>query len=516
MRYISHRSAREGPLFRFYPSVSGPILKPSLDNQHLFYAGMNWERVGNKQGRHDGLLSLLDRGEELRIYGPKTYGGVQVWRGYQSYVGPIPFDGVSVVRLINQAGISLVLSSDAHAESEMMSSRIFESSAAGAVIICNENPFARRHFGDSLLYIDTTLPAKETYRQVESHLAWIKSEPSKALALARQSQSVFCEKFRLDTCLERIYEGLSARKAKLECAYTPKRREEKICVVFLMPEYRPEVLEQHMNSCRSQKNVAIRGVLALDARDAELLGSGALRCRLNEAPLLLEIALVHFTERRANGSVKRWKRAGEVLAEVLRSVVQDDEDYVCIVAPHERLFSDHLCSLLRTLQDFPSAGCAWSDMLQRDSDEDRTELCDDPEAGISEDDPPIGFGRFLFRMSAIEERLFTALPYLDAAAMHLLFGTSKQAPTRRSTLLAGSADPPDQKAMPADLEREILFDFAPQIFPPNAPKRPRAGMTHQERVQLAVDLAHSIPLPALLKKLAFGTYRLWLRNGGAR
>jgi hypothetical protein len=150
-------------------------------------------------------------------------------------------------------------------------------------------------------------------------------------------------------------------------------------------------------------------------------------------------------------------------------------------------------------------------MLQRDSDEDRTELCDDPEAGISEDDPPIGFGRFLFRMSAIEERLFTALPYLDAAAMHLLFGTSKQAPTRRSTLLAGSADPPDQKAMPADLEREILFDFAPQIFPPNAPKRPRAGMTHQERVQLAVDLAHSIPLPALLKKLAFGTYRLWLR-----
>ena len=527
MRLISGHPAREGPLFRFYPTLSGPILEPTLGDQHLFYAGMNWEKTAKKPGRHDGLLGLLDDGGDLRIYGPRIYNGVEVWKGYKSYVGSIPFDGVSVVRLINQAGISLVLSSQAHAQSEMMSSRIFESSAAGAVIICNENPFARRHFGDSLLYIDTTLPVKETYRQVESHLDWIKSEPTKALELARRAQSIFRENFRLDTCLERIYAGLPERKAKLECAYAPKRREESICVVFLMPEFHAEILERHIASCQAQKNVAIRGILAIDARDAELFGPRGIRSRINESPAPLEMAPIHFMERRPDGSAKGRKRAGEVISEVLRSVVEEDEEYVCIVAPNERLFSDHLCSLLRTLQDYPEAACAWSDMVQtqRVNDEDRTALCDDPDVATSADDRSLGSGRFLFRVSALQERLFTALPYLDTLAMHLLVGTNKNAPTRRCTLMAGSADRPDQQVVPVDLEREILIDVSPEIFgakaspapgPASASDPTLSRMTQQERVQLVVDLAHSVPLPGLLKKFAFGTYRLWLRMAGSR
>ena len=526
MRLISGQPAREGPLFRFYPTLSGPILEPTLGDQHLFYAGMNWEKTAKKPGRHDGLLGLLDEGGDLRIYGPRVYNGVEVWKGYKSYIGPIPFDGVSVVRQINQAGISLVLSSQAHAQSEMMSSRIFESAAAGAVIICNENPFARRHFGDSLLYIDTTLPVNETYRQVESHLDWIKSEPAKALELAKQAQSIFRENFRLDSCLERIYAGLPARKAKLECAYAPKRREDRVCVVFLMPEFRAEILEQHIASCQAQKNVAIRGILAIDARDAELFGPRGVRSRINESSAPLEIASIHFMERRPDGSAKGRKRAGEVISEVLRSLVEEDEDYVCIVAPHERLFSGHLGSLLRALQNFPEAGCAWSDMVQtqRVNDEDRVALCDDPNVAIAAHDAPLGSGRFLFRMSAIEERLFTALPYLDALAMHLLFGIGKNAATGRCTLLAGNVDS-DQTVVPDGLEREILIDVSSEVFGMTksmAPDcalpsdRPSSRMTNQERVQLAVDLAHSVPLPIVLKKFAFGAYRLWLRLAGSR
>jgi hypothetical protein len=517
MRSISSQPMREGPLFRFYPTLSGPILEPTLGDHHLFYAGMNWEKSTNKPGRHDGLLGLLDQDEDLRIYGPRIYGGVEVWHGFKSYVGPIPFDGVSVVRLINQAGIALVLSSQAHNQSEMMSSRIFESTAAGAVIICNENSFARRHFGDSLLYIDTTLPPDDTYGQVQTHLAWIKSEPAKALEMAKRAQSIFRENFRLDTCLERIYEGLAVRKAKLECAYTPKRPEERICVVFLMPEYRSEILEQHIASCQAQKNVTMRGIVAMDAKDEELFGP-RIRSRLSKSHAPLEIALVDFMERRPDGSTKRRKRFGEVLSEVIRSLVQEDEDYLCVVAPNERLFSDHLCSLQRTLQDFPAAGCAWSDMLQAGPvrDEGQADLCDDPDVGSSPDDPPIGFARFLFRMSAIEERLYTALPYLDSLGMHLLFGTSKNIPTRRCTLMAGSVDRPDQKPVPPELEREILIDFSPETFRTTTSDRALTGMTHDERVQLAVELAHSVPFPPLLKKLAFGTYRLWWRMARAR
>ena len=152
MRPISNGPSRERPLFRFYPTLSGPLLEPTLGDRKLFYVGMNWEKSSKQPGRHDGLLGLLDQGGDLRIYGPKVYGGVEIWKDFQSYAGSIPFDGVSVVRLINQAGISLVLSSRPHAQYEMMSSRIFESSAAGAVIICNENPFARRHWRFLALY----------------------------------------------------------------------------------------------------------------------------------------------------------------------------------------------------------------------------------------------------------------------------------------------------------------------------------------------------------------------------
>jgi hypothetical protein len=149
-------------------------------------------------------------------------------------------------------------------------------------------------------------------------------------------------------------------------------------------------------------------------------------------------------------------------------------------------------------------------------DKDRAELSADPDVNCSGDHPPLGFGRFLFRMSSIEDRLYTALPYLDALAMHLLFGTSKSVPTRRCTLMAARVDPPDQASVPGDLEREILIDLSPEIFRVNAPHQAAAVIMPVGRLQLAVELAHSVPLPSLIKKLAFGTYRLWLRNGGAR
>jgi len=217
MRSAYRATRRERPLLRFYPTASSPILAPTLGDQTLCYLGINWERLTQTAGRHDGLLGLLDDDNGLRIYGPRIYSGVEVWRGFKSYVGPIPFDGESVVRLIHMSGISLVLSSPAHRQSEMMSCRIFESAAAGAVIICDENSFARRYFGDSLLYIDSSLPAEEVYGQVQSHLNWIKGEPAKALEMANASQSVFLQNFTMRSCVERIYEQLPTRKRSLEC-----------------------------------------------------------------------------------------------------------------------------------------------------------------------------------------------------------------------------------------------------------------------------------------------------------
>jgi hypothetical protein len=156
-------------------------------------------------------------------------------------------------------------------------------------------------------------------------------------------------------------------------------------------------------------------------------------------------------------------------------------------------------------------------MLQanRVDDKDEVDLSDDPDVSGSANGLPMGFGRFLFRMSAIEERIHTALPYLDTLSIHLLFGTSKNAPTRRCTLVAASADRRDQ-VVPDALEREILIDVSPEVFRTKPSTLPQSGMTPEERTRLAVELAHSVPFPPLLKKLAFGTYRLWFRVFGSR
>jgi hypothetical protein len=85
---------------------------------------------------------------------------------------------------------------------------------------------------------------------------------------------------------------------------------------------------------------------------------------------------------------------------------------------------------------------------------------------------------------------------------------------------------PNPSASITELEREILMDLSPKVFEPKKPEPPQqqpqpaafslAGMTQQERTQLAVELAHSVPIPGVLKKLAFGVYRLWFRVAGSR
>jgi hypothetical protein len=157
--------------------------------------------------------------------------------------------------------------------------------------------------------------------------------------------------------------------------------------------------------------------------------------------------------------------------------------------------------------------------------DEHSDLLPDPDAACPEDAAPIGCGRFLFRLSALDPRIRTALPYLDAFAMHLLFGTAKSAPSRRCTIVSAAQDrtaEPDS-IVPADLEREILIDISPEVFrrkpqPPNRepdPPQPAslllAALTPEEKTKLAVELAHAVPFPVVIKKLAFAAYRLWFR-----
>ena len=124
-RLIRGVATHLSPRFNLYHSISDIAYPPSLGDHKLFYAGINWEALGGGKSRHQELLKRLDKTEVLRIYGPTLFQGVKVWDGYDSYVNEIPFDGVSMIDEIHKAGIALVLSSQAHKDSELMSNRLF-------------------------------------------------------------------------------------------------------------------------------------------------------------------------------------------------------------------------------------------------------------------------------------------------------------------------------------------------------------------------------------------------------
>jgi hypothetical protein len=187
-----------------YHGTHKPIIEPAVSNGKLFYCGINWEAISGTGGRHHALLKLLDQKGLVDIYGPEVFQNVRVWDGYDSYQGSIPFDGKTLISKIAKSGIGLVLSSDAHIKSGLMSSRLFECLAAGVPIICDGNPFAKRNFGDLLHYIDTTKPANEVANQIITKLEWIKSHTNEALELARKAQQLYVEKFELSKNLKTL------------------------------------------------------------------------------------------------------------------------------------------------------------------------------------------------------------------------------------------------------------------------------------------------------------------------
>jgi hypothetical protein len=187
-----------------FHAVHEPVLTPSAGRGKLFYCGINWEAISGNGGRHQELLKTLDREGLVDIYGPHVFQGVEVWRGYDAYRGSIPFDGKSLITKVAESGIGLVLSSKAHINSALMSSRLFEALAAGVPIICDENGFAQKYLGETLLYVDSTASAPVLAEQIKRHVTWIKAHPDEAIQLATAAQKIYLEKLSLTQNLERL------------------------------------------------------------------------------------------------------------------------------------------------------------------------------------------------------------------------------------------------------------------------------------------------------------------------
>ena len=121
----------------------------------IMYAGVHWDG-----SRHGAVFRGLDGRVPLKLYGPP-----EPWAGRGgAYRGTLPFDGISVITAIREAGIALCLHKAAHRDANCPTMRLFEAAAAGALIITDDFEFPREWFRDSVLYVDAELPARDARR----------------------------------------------------------------------------------------------------------------------------------------------------------------------------------------------------------------------------------------------------------------------------------------------------------------------------------------------------------------
>jgi hypothetical protein len=158
--------------------------------RRLFYGGVCHDsRRGSSYGK---LYRLLDGTNYFDVYGVAN-----LWkeRTPNSYRGLVYWDGGALLRVMRDAGVSLVLHSDDHLVGATVSPRIFEAAAAANVIICDKHPFVIEHFGDSVLYVNQEAGPEEMFRQIDGHMEWILNNQQQAIDLARRSHRIFTENF---------------------------------------------------------------------------------------------------------------------------------------------------------------------------------------------------------------------------------------------------------------------------------------------------------------------------------
>jgi hypothetical protein len=187
-------------------TLSGPVFRASLrDDRRLVYCGINWERLNGKPGRFDHLLKPLDDAEVLDVFGPTVVQNVRVWEGFQGYKREVPFDGKSLIGEIAQSGAVLALSSNAHLRSGVMTSRLFEGAAAGALVFADANSFVRSNFADETVPIDITGDPEKDAGRIAEALRHYNAYPDEAYAKADALQQKYIGGYMLHNQLLQVY-----------------------------------------------------------------------------------------------------------------------------------------------------------------------------------------------------------------------------------------------------------------------------------------------------------------------
>ncbi len=322
-------------------TLTGPLYKPELrDDRVAFYAGINWEKITQQKGRFEDILSELDKKESIHICGPEKVQGINVWEGYKGYKGEVPFDGTSIIKSIHEAGICLVLSSDAHVESEIMSSRLFECAASGSVAIANNNRFIEKYFPNAVNTFDSS--AKDAPKQVLDLINDINTRKEHYLEQANLLQNMFIEKYLLQDQLYTLYENLISYKASLN-QYTLSTTNT-IGLVVIDDDINQGLFEKLVQSLANQTYKHFN-VYIIEGHKKGI--------DINYAELIAQKFGITLKFTNINVKIgKKLKNLGMLIGEVFEKI---PEDNIIILRGYEELYSDGLARINRSITQKPNA-----------------------------------------------------------------------------------------------------------------------------------------------------------------
>ena len=233
-------------------TLSGPVYPPQMrENRRLAYCGINHERLSGRGGRFENLLKSLDQIGILDIYGPKTINNIPVWEGFNGYRHEVPFDGTSLIHEIAKSGAVLALSSDAHLRSEIMTSRLFEGAAAGALVITDNNRFVKRYFPDTAVQIDISGDHEKDSNKIIEIINYYNNNKEESYNICKNIQEKYIESFMLHKQILNVYKIFSLYMQKKSVCTIPT--EKNILYIIIYHGEPINFLENIIDSIKKQK-----------------------------------------------------------------------------------------------------------------------------------------------------------------------------------------------------------------------------------------------------------------------
>jgi hypothetical protein len=177
------------------PRADSAPVKEALFNgsAKLSYFGTNWD------GRRTNFFRHVGQWSDAEIYGPE-----RSWKhlSLPQYKGELSFDGWSVIDVYRRNGIGLNIQGEHHVQEDVISNRVFEISAAGAVCLSCRMPWLEKEFGDSLYYFEQEVSDKRLLEEIRRLLDRVKKNPEEAWEKAQRARKIFEEKFTLEKLLK--------------------------------------------------------------------------------------------------------------------------------------------------------------------------------------------------------------------------------------------------------------------------------------------------------------------------